>query len=200
MLVIVNFGQVFDLENEGHLSFQFTVMDESGARIPIATDENTIRQLMRAALQHESPPVRRGGNNHPQPHQMSIDEEAFRQEMARIEGELGDGDPAFEPDVTDEGEVFGGDYNPESIAAQAAASLAEAEPVMGAVAEQPVRPPSQASGLGQGPRVRVDADGFALPPTARTVPKDEMGYPIVSGNVQQPLIPDDDGEDDGTQM
>jgi hypothetical protein len=193
MLVIVNFGQVFDLENDGSLSFQFTVMDGNGTRVPISTNESTIRQLMSAALQPEPRPIQRGGNNQPQ-HQMSIDEEAFRREMARIEGELDDGDP-------DEGEVFGGDYSPESIAAQAAASLAnDPEPVMGAVAAEPVKPPQQAAGLGQGPRVRVDADGFALPPTARTVPKDEMGYPIVSGNQAQPSIPDDDGEDDGTQM
>jgi len=199
MLVIVNFGQVFDLENDGNLSFQFTVMDGNGTRVPVSTNESTIRQLMSAALQPEPRPIQRGGNNQPQ-HQMSIDEEAFRQEMARIEGELDDGDSAFEPD---EGEVFGGDYDPDGIAAQAAASLThEAEAVMGAIAEQPVRPPTPRpqAGLGQGPRVRVDSDGFALPPTARTVPKDEMGYPIVPGNQAQPSIPDDDGEDDGTQM
>ena len=197
MLVIVNFGQVVDLEKDGQLSYQFTVVDGEGTRIPIATDEETVRQLMRATVQQE-PVYHRGGNNHPQ--QPTINESAFRQEMARIEGELEDGDPAFEPDLSDEGEVFGGDYDPEGIAAQAAASLAaEPEPVMGTVATQPVRPPKQA-GLGQGPRVRVDADGFALPPTARTVPKDEMGYPIVHGSSAQATIPDDDGEDDGTQM
>lgn len=199
MLVIVNFGQVVDLERGGEIGYQFTVVDEGGARISIPTDEETVRQLMRVT-RPEPRSLQSGGNNRPQ-HQMSIDEEAFRREVARIEGELDEGDPAFEPDLSDEGEVFGGDYNPDNIAAQAAASLAsEPEPVMGAIAEQPVRPPPQASGLGQGPRVRVDADGFAMPPTARTVPMDEKGYPIVPGVANQPSIPDDDGEDDGTQM
>lgn len=191
MLVIVNFGQVIDLERNGQFAYQFTVMDSAGKRVPIATNEETIRQLMQTCLQPGA--ATSGGNSHPQ---AQAARERFAEAASRVEDHLED----YEQDV---GEVFGGDYYPEDVAASAAAALADEpvqEPVMGVVASQPVQPQQRAGGLGQGPRVRVDSDGFALPPTARTVPADEMGYPIVPGRPQQSNIPDDDGEDDGTQM
>ena len=190
MMLIVNFGQVIDLEHGGGFSYQFTVVLPDGMRVPIATDEGTVRQLMEAMVEPGKQPVR--GNNHPR-QQPIIDEEAFHREMDNIEG-VYDEDP-------DDGEIFGGDYDPEGVAAQAASSISpEPESVMGAVVEQAIPQAPPATGLGQGSSIRIDGDGFALPPTARTVQADAKGYPIVPGGQPEPTIPDDDGEDDGTQM
>lgn len=192
-MLIVNFGQVVDLERGGEFTHQFTIVLQDGHRISIATDEETVRQLMQVAVGTEPEKVRRRSNNQPQ-HEVAINEEAFLREMDNIEGEMDEGE-------MDEGELFGGDYDPSNVAEQAASSIAsEPEPVMGVMAEQPAPQSQQSSGLGQGPRVQIDSDGFAMPPTARTVQADEKGYPIVSGRPPEPTIPDDDGEDDGTQM
>lgn len=78
-----------------------------------------------------------------------------------------------------------------------------ADAVMGTLSEAPVASPMRPVGaIGQvqrapSPQPRVDADGFMVAPRAKTVPKDEMGYPIVQRKAapqQQQLVQDDDGE------
>ena len=105
------------------------------------------------------------------------------------------------PDVMgrDEGQVFGGDYDGEDYAAEnddvGEVGVYVPESVMGVVANEPITSvPPAPSGLGHPP---VDSDGYYLQPKAKTVPKDEMGYPIV----QRLAVPDDvDEEEDGDQI
>lgn len=74
------------------------------------------------------------------------------------------------------------------------------EAVMGVLATEPASEELSGSGLGQPKRPPVDSDGFYMAPKARTVPKDELGYPIVhtAGRAVSPLPPEDEG--DGTQI
>ena len=91
--------------------------------------------------------------------------------------------------------VFGENYDAEDYDAGEVGGYAP-EGIMVVVADESVATlPVQPRGLGHPP---VDSDGYYLPPKAKTVPKDEMGYPIV----QREAPPDsvDDEEDDGDQI
>lgn len=193
---IVNFGQVVDLEHGTQIAHQFTVMLPSGQRVQVRTDEETVQQLVAALTGNGVEP--------PQPTRSKTLGEILAEETQ---------EPSqIEPDSFDAGDVFGGDYDPGELAANAASSLVEQdyepEPVMGTMAEEPVMPQAAPTGgLGQPapkPRQqrqqRVDSDGFVLPTRSRTVPKDEMGYPIVSQRAPQQTLPIDDGEEDGQQI
>lgn len=67
-------------------------------------------------------------------------------------------------------------------------------------AEESVPEPRGALGQVTPKRPPVDSDGFYRPPTAKTVPKDDMGYPIVPQSSGDSNFPLDDGEDDGAQI
>jgi hypothetical protein len=197
---IVNFGQVVDLEHGTQIAHQFTVMLPTGQRLQVRTDEGTVQQLVEALT---------GNGAAPQPSaQPRTLGEMLEQEAAatpQIEAE---------DDFDDAGEVFGGDYDPGELAAAAAGGIAEEpdyepEAVMGTVSSEPaMAPATPQGGLGQPQqpkrppkRPHIDKDGFFMPVKSRTVPKDEMGYPIVKQRAAPPqTVPDDDGEDDGQQI
>lgn len=193
---IVNFGQVVDLEHGTQIAHQFTVEIAPGHRVQVQTDERTVQQLVEALT----------GNGAPRP--VVAPQRRTLGEMLAQE--------APSPEVEDEGEydasdVFGGDYDPGELAAVAAGSIAqepeyEPEAVMGTMAEEPVAAPqAPQGGLGQKQqrpprRPQIDGDGFFMPVKARTVPKDEMGYPIVQKKAVVQNVPQDDGSEDGTQI
>lgn len=191
---IVNFGQVVDLEHGGGFAHQFTVMLDSGERLSIITDEDTVQQLIEivAAVPQEMPEP--DPRNELARHLRSVHEQYGDQELRVVPSVQ----VAAEESAPDPGELA--DYEPpdEEPASQ---------PVMGVVSEAPVRnvPTGiQPGGLGQPkPPVRrqpmIDQDGFMVAPTAKTVPTDEMGYPITSMSRMEP-DPEDDEEDVGEQV
>ncbi len=71
------------------------------------------------------------------------------------------------------------------------------ESVMGVMADERVDElPARLGGLGHPPM-----DGYVYPPKLKTVPKDEMGYPIVQSRSRAaPDNAEDDEEDDGDQI
>ena len=73
------------------------------------------------------------------------------------------------------------------------------DPPIGTMEEPLVQREPSGGGLGS-PKPPVDEDGFYLPPKARTVPKDELGYPIVPRKKVSDDGDLDDGEDDGAQI
>lgn len=188
---IINFGQMIDVETR-QLAHQIVVETVDGRQHVVTTDEATVSQLIAAmsnnvqAAQVQSMPTQVA----------SIDEEAFNRYL-----------PDEEPEFEEGAEIFGGEEDPGETGR---------EPVMGVIAEDRIAEVEEPGGLGQpAPKrspaqlevtpppkpVRTDADGFVMPVHSRTVPKDEMGYPIVQQKGQRaPLIPDDDGEDDGAQI
>lgn len=207
---IVSFGQVVDLEAGGQFAHQFTIELPNRARVAIQTDEATVQRLIEIATGMQQ--MRMPGSNGEPPgtrwvtpsgHSAQVDERIVSG-LVYIQGEQAGEEP--------EGEIFGGDYDPgeEHVEEQALPT----EPVLGTISEERVatftQPPG---GLGQAPQIvrppmaaprpkpqpRVDADGFLIPPRARTVPKDEMGYPVVASK-RQPPSRFDDGGDDGTQI
>lgn len=186
---IANFGQMLDVRTRS-FQHQMLVITDDGRQHVIATDEDTVQQLIQA--------MTNSGHTMPasEPPEISVNREAFLRE-----------EPSYhlpqEPEGEDElvADIFGGDVDPGEQAP---------EPVMGVIAEDRIADvPAEPRGLGsrQPPKAappptrppRVDADGFALPVPARTVPKDEMGYPIVAKNRNAPVLPDDGG-DDGNQI
>lgn len=74
------------------------------------------------------------------------------------------------------------------------------DPPIGTMEEPLVRQKAPVGGLGRPKPPTVDEDGFYLPPRARTVPKDELGYPIVPHTKTVDDGGLDDGEDDGAQI
>jgi hypothetical protein len=181
---IINFGQVVSLEHGTQLTFQLTVDLPSGRRIQVKTDEGTVDQLMDALLGN--------GGQHPHVERKTADQ-MLKNDIA-IDSELL-AEESYSGSVDD----FGGDYDPGELI------NVERSPdaVMGALSEIPVvRDSSVRGGLGQPKRrdPQIDSDGFLLPVRSRTVPKDEMGYPIVQRRATPSIIPDDDGEGDGTQI
>jgi hypothetical protein len=96
------------------------------------------------------------------------------------------------------GDVFGGEYDPGELVSLDTPS--DQESVMGALTAEHVTFQRAPGGIGQpAKRLPVDGDGFYLPVKAKTVPKDEMGYPVVPRVAVPTGIPDD-GETDGTQI
>jgi len=177
---IINFGQVVSLEHGTQLTFQITVDLPSGRRVQVKTDEGTVDQLMDALWG--------SGNQHPFPVEQQTLNQMLKKDIA-LDSEL-----LAEESYAGAVEDFGGDYDP--------GELASPDAVMGSLSEEPiVRDSSLRGGLGQPKRnPQIDSDGFLLPVRAKTVPKDEMGYPIVQRRAAPPNIPDDDGEGDGTQI
>jgi hypothetical protein len=162
---IVNFGQVIDLEHGGGFAHQFTVALDSGERLSIITDEDTVQQLIEIAM--VMPPSEEVPRHlrvvEPDPgHVMT---RRVQQMMEEVADEVSD----------DPGELAA--YEPTEA------------PVMGKVAEAPVQGIPRGihpGGLGQPkPPVKrqpmIDEDGFMVRPPSKTVPTDEMGYPIISG-------------------
>jgi hypothetical protein len=174
---IVNFGQVVDLEGGTvGLGYQFTVLLPNGERISVATDEGTVRQLTEIVT---------GGVI--QPGEMELEEESPISGSDMREGLMS---------------VFGpGPGNGEGVMGVIAEEEYEDRPItkevggLGSAPSVPVRAPQKRQPL-------VDEDGFMRPPPAKTVPKDEMGYPIVSAGqgvpVQEDLI--DEEKDPGESV
>lgn len=179
---IINFGQMLDVRTRS-FQHQMLVVTADGRQHSIATDEDTVQQLITA--------MTNSGHTMPvsEALELPVNQEAFLRNPLPEDLE-----PAFGA------EIFGGEEDPgEQVP----------EPVMGVIAEDRIADvPVEPRGLGtrQPPKAipaprppRVDADGFALPVPAKTVQKDEMGYPIVSKNRNAPVLPDDEG-DDGNQI
>jgi hypothetical protein len=190
---IVGFGQMVDLETgTAQIAHRMTVETPDGRRVDIRTDELTVQQLLQATLNGA------GELRQPAPPPQQTMQEMVAQASPETYEEY------LDDSEEDEGEMFGGDYDPNAAVADAVGSIAaEPEPVMGTMAEEPVAAPPPSRGLGQGrkgPRPVLDADGFMMPVRARTVPQDEMGYPVVPGRQVVQTIPDDDGEEDGQQI
>lgn len=156
---IINFGQVVDLE-DGRIGmgFQFTIVLPDGTRVAISTDEATIQQLTEIVT---------GG---------IVDEG-----VAPPPPEYGyDESPAH---FTVQGEEPG---NGEGVMGQIAEEPYEEQVgrgMVGGLGSPPVAPQPQPP---QPRQPMIDEDGFARPPTAKTVPADEMGYPITAAQSQMP--------------
>lgn len=182
-MMIVNFGQVVDLEHGSGFVNQFTVVMPNGLRVSIMTNEETIQQLMDLA----------GG--------IEPEEEVIRGGNGAAEETWAIPSTVPEPPPTEPGgEEFGGGYDP--------GEEDDDGGVIGAMVDQRVASQVAAGGLGSPgssrpkpakPRPMVDGDGFFMAPKGKTVPKDEMGYPIVSQRAAaSPSGGDDD--DDGQQI
>jgi hypothetical protein len=112
----------------------------------------------------------------------------------------------FPPSVPENVEVdpnLVAEYMPDEEEEQIDPGEINTDTVMGTLAEAPASQPVGVPAIGQPqpqpqPRPHVDSDGFALPPKAKTVPMNEMGYPIVQRKKSQPqqrqLVADEDGE------
>jgi len=171
---IVRVGQMMNLRGRHQLVSSFEVELYDGRVEVVTTTEETLQQLIRLASG------------------LSATEDELKEESVEPE------EPTELPDS-----VFGGDVDPGEIVGSLMGEVADDEVdletalrdhaagVMEVVAERaPVRPPAR-------PRGHVDADGFFRPPPARTVEKDEMGYPIVAGSRATPVTVE---EDDGDQI
>lgn len=199
---IVSFGQVVDVDKGGAFSHQFTIEAAGGERFTVETDELTIQRLIEIYTG-----AARGNGQPKDPGEARYQQWRAQMESQSVHDQIPVGIGEL-PDEEPEGVEFGGDYDPGEVANSAASQIIEdtTESVMGAIAEVPAETPPASRGLGQSPPVPirrqppVDKDGFVMPVKARTVPKDEMGYPIVSKSRRAPSIPDDDGSEDGTQM
>jgi len=106
-------------------------------------------------------------------------------------------------------EIFGGEEDPGEVGREpvmgviAEDRIADAEEPIGGLGQPKPRPKAAQLEVTPPPRavVRTDADGFVMPVRSKTVPKDEMGYPIVKQQGRRaPQIPDDNGEEDGSQI
>ena len=193
-MLIVNFGQVVDLEHGTGFTSQFTVLMPDGTRVLVRTDEDTIQQLTALAAGLVPEEVEEGGgNSHPAARYPEVEFVEPRPHLQAV------------PDEP-EGVEFGGDYDPGEEAE------APSGGVMGTIAEQRVATHHAPGGLGSPapqavprqpqqakPRPNIDGDGYLVPPRAKTVPANEMGYPVVAQRgAAGPAIEDDD--DDGTQI
>lgn len=200
---IVNFGQVVDLEHGGGFAHQFTIALDSGERLSIITDEETVQQLIEVTMMME--PAERPGHLRVVGEPPARDN-AMSQRLRQMLQESNGGDVMVAPSVTMEEEYH---TDPGELAAYEPPEDDELppQPVMGKVAEVPVRgvPTGiRPGGLGQpSPPVKrqpmIDEDGFMVRPPAKTVPTDEMGYPITSASRQEPE-PELEEEDVGEQV
>jgi hypothetical protein len=195
---IVNFGQVVDLEHGGGFAHQFTVALDSGERLSIITDEETVQQLIEITMMMapEEKPSHLRVVDSPDPANV------MTQRMRQAMEEAGESDVMVAPGV----EVM--EHDPGELAAyEPPGEVPESQPVMGKVADVPIRGVPrgvQPGGLGQpSPPVKrrpnIDADGFMITPPPRTVPTDEMGYPITAASRQEP-DPEPEDEDVGEQI
>ena len=165
---------------------------DSGERLSIITDEDTVQQLIEISMMMAA-------QERPS-HLRAVPEPPPRKTLREMVGDDGaypGGDPgelaAFEP--LDEEDVAHIGVRQDSA------------PVMGKVFDVPVKnvPTGiQPGGLGQPkPPVKrhpmIDQDGFMVAPTAKTVPTDEMGYPITQMSRQEP-DPEVEEEDVGEQV
>lgn len=213
---IVNFGQLIDVQSR-QMAHQLVVETSDGHQHVIATDEGTVAQLVAVMTNAPKPAPRPAPAADPElvaglQRQVEMrradpeyaaalqdSEDGFWEQMK------GGGEAPEEPEFDEGAEIFGGEEDPGEVAS---------EPVMGVIAEDRIADtPDQVGGLGQPapraqlqttspprPRILTDKDGFAVPVRSKTVPKDEMGYPIVKRQAQAPRIPDDNGEEDGAQI
>jgi len=177
---IINFGQVVDLEHGTQIAHQFTIQLSAGQLVQVKTDEGTVQQLLNAV----------SGNGAAQSEPPTQD---------RTLGEL------LVQEAYPEEETYTDEVDPGEMASGVIGehTYDRPEPVMGVIASETApRKSTQQGGLGQpAARHRIDADGFLLPTTPRTVPTDSMGYPIVQAKAEAPqTVPDDNGEDDGQQI
>ena len=189
---IINFGQMVDLEHGTKLEHQIMVEMPSGQRFQIVTDEGTVQQLADVLVED---------GDHKLAKQKTLEDILEK-------GVDPDAEGLNEEPYSGTQSDFGGDYDPGELARIDGIYTPDA--VMGALVEEPVLEDKPVrGGLGQSRERKkpplshkplLDSDGFYLPPPSRTVPKDEMGYPIVPRRVQPPTVPDDDGEGDGTQI
>jgi hypothetical protein len=175
---IMGFGQMVNVSAQ-KMVHQLVVMSADGQQHVVDTDEATVKQL--AAVMANMPPQSYQGPQQSEP--------VLAPEYQEPESGL-------------EAEVFGDEVDP---------GEASSEPVMGVIAEDRIADvPDEPTGLGQprpAPRKEVpkprrvvtDKDGFVLPVPSKTVPKDEMGYPLVAKK-SAPKIPEDGGEEDGAQI
>jgi hypothetical protein len=175
MMKIVSFGQQIMLDAEMTVINQITVELSNGDQVSVPASEETVQTLMKL---HAGLPIDRVVQPAPVPESVEVDP-AAAQYLASLDAEEED------------------DYDPGEV------GTPSQDAVMGTLGEVPVPPsanPPRAIGQPQPqtrPAPRVDADGFALPPKARTVPTDSMGYPIVpqrSRPQQRQLVSDEDGE------
>jgi hypothetical protein len=212
---IVNFGQMIDVQSR-RMAHQIVVETADGRQHIVPTDEGTVTQLiaiMTNAPQQEARPAPAADPGLVAGLQRQVEMRRSDPEYAAALQDSEDGfweqmregaAPNEEPEFDEGAEIFGGEEDPGEAS----------EPVMGVIAEDRIADaPEPVGGLGQPPpraqlqtttpprpRVLTDKDGFAMPVRAKTVPKDEMGYPIVQKRAQAPRIPDDNGEEDGAQI
>jgi hypothetical protein len=172
MMKIVSFGQQVLLDAEMTVINQITVELQDGRQVSVPAAEETVQALMKL---HAGIPLDKEVIPPAVPDNVTIDPSVFENYSS---DEMYD----EEDEEIDPGEI--------------------GDAVMGVLAEEPMSQPAGIpKAIGQ-PQTRaqprVDADGFMLAPKARTVPKDEMGYPIVQRKQQVPkqrqLIADEDGE------
>jgi len=172
MMRIVSFGQVVDLEHGVQLTNQLTLELSDGRRAVVTTNDETVQQLIGLA----SGTTRKNQFLEPTPRAPEPEEDV---QVPMEEAELAG--------------IFGGEDDPGEMRAE--------PPEAPRIAESPTPPSTPMGGLGTGPAVpvrpRVDKDGFLLPVHARTVEKDEMGYPVVRKRVAD--APPEE-EDDGSQI
>lgn len=182
---IISFGQSIMADRLTEVQHHITVQFDNGMQSVVPVMEETVRVLIELKNSFGS----EEGIRH--------DDRVSPAQMGGPEAEL-DGPAGIEFEAPiDEGE-----YAPIS------------EPIMGVMAETPIGiSSSRTGGLGQ-PRSRprpivsrdplIGSDGFQITPRARTVPKNEMGYPIIpKKKVTTPKLVvkrENDEEGDGVQI
>jgi hypothetical protein len=174
---IINFGQMVSLEHGTQIAHQITVELPSGQRHQVLTDDSTVQQLVDLIS---------GGTEQAR----TVPQHKTLEEVLDQESDVGD--------------MFGGDLDPGEL--RDLDESHEPEVVMGALSGMSPVYETPSGGLGrpqqrEAKRLPVDSDGFLVPVRAKTVPRDEMGYPIVPHRTADvPNTPDDDGEGDGYQI
>lgn len=194
---IINFGQVMDVESGVDLIHQMTIEHPDGRRFTIRTDEGTVQQLIESMA---------GMGNEVEVPLQKANPMRFTPTSPTMFPHDSPSEEEEEP-----GSVFGGDYDPGEENQQSV------EPVVGTIAENRTTTDSYSGGgIGQvtqapvqqefpnrGRKKRqplIDKDGFMISPPAKTVPKDEMGYPIVPKRNAQPSSNRFSEEEDGQQI
>jgi hypothetical protein len=162
---------MLDLRNGGEFISSFEVELDGGRTAVVTTTEETLQQLIQLAAGLSPGAAKEAPQRAPEPEYS--DEEV-------PEAVFGGDDPG---EMMGEESLMGrisDEDSPQDVTAVAGEILARLE------APKPAR------------RANVDADGFFKPPPARTVEKDEMGYPIVPQT--RTSAPSAGRDDDGEQM